>query len=127
MSNLFAVHFWFNQRPEPLAQGSERILIGFIILCLVCSVAVQLLKKGRNFYRRLYEKLFVFFIFNALIGAVLFLFSLESIPSLSAHFWYLLWAIGLIVWLSLIGFYLKKLPERKKELLKEKEFNKYLP
>lgn len=127
MRNFLSVQFWFNQRPDLLSSGSKTALIIFIILCLVLLIASIILKVRKGFYNRLWGKLISFFISNALIGAVLLFFCQQLIPLLSSRFWFILWGIGMAAWAAFIIAYAKKLPAKKKEVEREKEFKKYLP
>jgi amino acid transporter len=127
MSNLLSPQFWLNQRPDILTAGSRNAVIAVISAFFLLAAASLILKLRKSFYRRLYEKFFHFFISNFLIGAMLFFFSQEMIPLLSSRFWYILWALIMGAWLTFIVKYAKTLPEKKKELEKEKNYKKYLP
>lgn len=127
MGHFFYPQFWFNQRPDLLSAGSRNALIAFICALFLAAIIGFILKRRKDFYRRLYGKLFNFFLSNALIGAILLFFCQEQIPLLSSRFWYLLWVLGLAVWLGFIIKYAKTLPEKKKQSLREQEFKKYLP
>jgi glucan phosphoethanolaminetransferase (alkaline phosphatase superfamily) len=127
MNNLLNVRFWFNSQPEALLPQSSYILIALIALMFVLAVAAWILKSRKGFYRRLWGKLGIFFISNTLIGFVLWFFSEELVPFLSARFWYLLWLAGIIAWLFFLARSVKNLPEKKKELQREEELKKYIP
>ena len=62
-----------------------------------------------------------------MIGLLLTFFNYEMVPFLSARFWLLLWAAGMVVWLAFIIGLVVKIPQRKVLLEKEKEFKKYVP
>jgi hypothetical protein len=127
MNNFLSAQLWFNQRPDILSSGSKIILISFIAFCFFSSIIAIILKLKKGFYGRFWEKLFYFFISNFFIGAALYFFCQQMIPLLSSRFWYLLWGAGMAVWISFIILYLKGLPAKKKELIKEREYKKYLP
>jgi hypothetical protein len=127
MKNLLSTHFWFNNQPGPLLPSSSKIFIALIIILFVLAATAYFIKSKGGFYRQLYGKLGSFIISNGLIGLVLFFFSAEQIPLLSARFWLLLWVIGALTWFFFIVRYAKSLPKKKKELEKEREFEKYIP
>lgn len=127
MSHFFSAQFWFNQRPDLLSSGSKTVLIGFIVFCLVFLIIAIFFRFKKGFYGRFWGKLISFFVSNALIGAVLFFFCQQLIPLLSSRFWFILWTVGMIFWLTLIALYVKKLPAKKEELAKERELKKYIP
>lgn len=127
MSHLFSAQFWFNQRPDLLSSGSKTVLISFIVFCLVSLIIAIFFKLKKDFYSRFWGKLISFFVSNALIGAVLLFFCQQLIPLLSSRFWFILWGIGIIFWLTFIILYVKEFPAKKKESVKERELKKYIP
>jgi hypothetical protein len=127
MHNLLTTNFWFNNQPGALLSSSSKIFIALIILFFALAAAAYFLKSRKGFYSRLWGKFGNFFVSHSLIGFVLWFFSTEQIPLLSARFWLLIWLVGAGVWLFFILRYSKTLPEKKRELQKEKEFQKYIP
>jgi hypothetical protein len=127
MNALFSSSFWLNRSPGMFSSMSGKLLIGVIILSVLLAIASLILKNKKSFYRSLWGKIFALFITNALIGGVLYFFRQQIIPFLSSRIWLGLWALGMIAWAGLIIYYAKKLPDKKKQLDKEKEFKKYLP
>jgi hypothetical protein len=127
MSNLLTSQFWLNQTPDLLIPAMEYLLLGLIFFFLIASIACFVLKNRGGFYALLWKKLLNFFVFNAIVGAILFFFNQETVPFLSARIWFIFWAIGLIVWGIFIVVYAQQLPAKKKSMDKEKEYKKYLP
>jgi amino acid transporter len=106
----------------------KNILIGTIITFFILAIVCFFLKKDKKgLYLKLWNKLFNFFTTNVFIGIVLFFFNKELIPFFSARFWYVLWAIGMVVWIGFIIKYLKSLPEKRKQMKETKEYKKYIP
>ena len=64
---------------------------------------------------------------NFFVGLILLFFSHELIPFLSARFWFLLWGLGIAVWLVFIFKALVAIPKKKKQIEKEREYKKYIP
>ncbi len=125
--NLFNPAFWFNQRPELLIPFWRNSLIASLILFLILAIFAFLFKKKGGLYSKLWERLFNLSSTSLFIGLALLFFNDQMIPVLSARFWYLLWAIGLIIWSYFIIRYATTLPNKKKDLEKKREFEKYLP
>ncbi|HTX87091.1 MAG TPA: hypothetical protein VMC41_03425 [Candidatus Nanoarchaeia archaeon] len=127
MSNLLTVQFWFNQSPGPLINSSRYILLGSIGFFILAALIAFFLKKRRDFYQPFWGKLMISFIANAIIGVLLYFFSQQMIPFLSARLWFLLWGIGFAAWMILIIAYVKQLPAKRKKFLAEREYQKYIP
>ena len=128
MSNLLSYKFWLNLRPGSLLAIYQNIFIGFIAILIIAFFVFWILKsKKQGLYIKIWNRLFSFSLGNAIIGLVLLFLNYELIPFLSARFWFLLWGAGMIVWLVFIFKALVKIPERKKQIEKEKEYKKYIP
>ncbi len=129
MNNLLSLKFWFNLRPEALTPIHQKIFIflvvGLIILTIVFGF-IQIRNKN-NLYARFWRSLYYFCLTNAIIGLALLFFTYELVPFLSTRFLFLLWGAGIITWIVFIVRILIKIPGRKRELEKEKEFRKYVP
>jgi drug/metabolite transporter (DMT)-like permease len=127
MKNLFTAQFWFNQQPGSFIPSTQNIILIIIAIFAAMAVAAYFLSKKKWFYKPLFQKLFSFFVCNAIVFALLDFFAEEYVPFLSARFWILLWAVAMIVWLSFIFAYAKKFPAKKEQLVREQEYKKYLP
>ena len=129
MGNFLTWNFWFSLRPGVFASGSLRMMLGFICLLIILTIAAGVVKRrwAKSLYANFWSGLFTFFWTNAMIGLLLTFFNYEMVPFLSARFWLLLWAAGMVVWLAFIIGLVVKIPQRKVLLEKEKEFKKYVP
>ena len=128
MGNLLTIHFWFNMAPGSLIQGTFIFIIVFLISLFIAAVVFKILKnRKRNLYNKIWNKLHFFSLSNLIIGLILLFFSYEMLPFLSMRFWFLLWAIGMIVWLVFIFKVLNEIPKVKAKMDKEDEYKKYLP
>ena len=129
MGNFLTWNFWFSLRPGAFAGSSLKIILGFIFLLIVLSIAGGIIKKrwAKSLYSSFWNSLYAFFLTNAIIGLMLTFFNYEMVPFLSARFWLLLWAVGMLVWLFFIYKIVIKIPGKKARLEKEKEFKKYIP
>ena len=129
MNNLLSLEFWLNFKPGALAPTNQKIFIAFVVSLIILTITfgfIQIRNK-KNLYARFWRSLYYFCLTNAIIGLVLLFFTYELVPFLSARFLFLLWGAGIIVWLVFIVRILIKIPGRKKELEKKKEFKKYVP
>lgn len=129
MGNFLTWNFWFSARPGALIGSSLQIVLGFIILLIILSIISGVIRKrwSKGLYSSFWSGLHTFFWVDAVIGLLLTFFNYEMVPFLSARFWFLLWVIGMLVWLFFIYRIAVKIPEKKARLEKEKEFNKYIP
>lgn len=129
MSNLLDLKFWFNLRAVPLTPFFNKALIGFTILSLLMFIVVKLLnKRNKNIlYNKIFLTLANFSLTNLFVGVFLMFFNYEMVPFLSSRFWFLLWAIGILVWLYFIIKKLLSIPRISKQIEVNKEFKKYIP
>lgn len=127
MNNLLSPVFWFNQRPGLLIPLWRNTLLASIAIFFILAVVAFLLKKRGGVYARLWERIFSFSSANTFVVLLLFFFNSEMIPVLSSRFWYVLWVIGAVIWAFFIIKYALSLPIKKKEIEKQREFEKYLP
>ncbi|MEK7203042.1 MAG: hypothetical protein AAB653_01880 [Patescibacteria group bacterium] len=129
MSNLLSWNFWFNLRPGALTLLPQKIFLIFVIALIFFTALFSYIKavKNKGLYVKLWGKLYFFSLVNSIIGLLMMFFNYEMAPFLTMRFWYLLWFIGSVVWLFYIIKEIMKIPEKKQQLKKEKEFKKYIP
>lgn len=129
IKNFLSPYYWFNLSPRPFADLTLKIILGFILLLLVLTAVASAVKKkwARSLYAGFWKSLYYFFLANFIIGLFLTFFNYEMVPFLSARFWFLLWGIGIIIWLAFLYKIIAIIPQKKAFLEKEKEFKKYLP
>jgi O-antigen/teichoic acid export membrane protein len=122
------VDFWFNTRPAGLIGSSAWVLSAFLVLLLAMAIFFNIIKnRKRNFYNKIWNRLALFSTTNFIVGMFLLFFTYETIPFLSMRFWFLLWGLGMLVWLIFIFKVLKEIPKIKEEMAKEAEYKKYIP
>jgi len=129
MGNLLTVQFWLNIRPGVLSPNLQTAFIMFIGLSLLLTVIFWYIRKQqkKSLYNRIYKKLYSLNLMNLVVGVIFLFFTIELIPLLSARFWFLIWGIGILVWLFFIGQAVFKIPIIKKDLAKEELYKKYIP
>lgn len=129
MENLLSIKFWINIRPGALSPVFGDILIGIIILLLATGIIISFIKKSRKYkaYNSFLSSLIVFSFSNTAIGSIVWFFTYEMIPLLSARFWFIFWGAGMAVWLYFIFKMISKVSEKKERIAKEEEYKKYIP
>ena len=127
--NLLQPSFWFNLKPIPLLPIYDKVFTGLVVLLGLLLIASFFIKKAyrKNIYGKVLEEAYSFMLTNFGIGLILLFFNYESVPLLSARFWFILWAIEMGIWIYLIIRDVKKIPARKEQFEKEKEYQKYIP
>lgn len=129
MGNFLTWDFWFNIRPGALTAFSLKIVLGFIFLLIILTIASGVIKKrwSKSLYASFWSGLYTFFLTNVILGLLLTFFNYEMVPFLSARFWLIFWVISMLVWQFFICRIAIKIPEKRARLEKEKEFKKYIP
>lgn len=129
MGNFLTWNFWFSVRPGAFTGLSLKIVLGFILLLIILSIISGIIKKRwtKSLYSSFWSSLYIFFLTNAGLGLLLTFFNYEMVPFLSSRFWFLLWAVGMLVWLFFICRIAAKIPDKRARLEKEKEFKRYIP
>lgn len=129
MGNFLTWNFWFNPRPGAFISFSLQAVLVFIFLLVILSIISGIIKKRwfKSLYSSFWGGLYAFFLTNGIIGLLLTFFNYEMVPFLSARFWFLLWVISMLVWLYFIYRVAAKIPAKRAQMEKEKEFRKYIP
>ena len=128
MKKFLDFHFWFNIRPGSLAPNVILALIVLLAVFLAISIISSLPKfKERGLYFKIWRKINLFAISNFVIGLFLLFFAYEALVMLSMRFFFLLWFLGIVVWLGFIIRDFTKIPELREKLKKEAEYKKYIP
>lgn len=131
MSALLNLNFWFNIYPDPLLPKSFRFLELVFLALILLAVAAKIagvVKKSDYLFAIGAKKIAAPFFAMGILGLILLLMDYERAAFFSSRFWYLVWAIGFVVWMI---FVLKKLmrdlPERKRKIDERKKLEKWLP
>lgn len=128
MTNLLNLKFWFKMNPGALAPTSKYVFIALIFTFFIAIFIFWFLKRKKiALHKKLWQKLFSFSFSNFVVALLLYFFAYELIPFFSSRFWFLVWFIGMGIRLFFICKDLKNIPEMKKQLEAEREFNKYIP
>ncbi len=127
MNNLLSLSFWFNLRPPAMLEIFNTLFLVFLALLLILSIIAFYFKKKKSLYKSFWLKFYDFIASNLIIGLFLFFFSWQEAPFLSARFWLVLWLALMFIWTYFLIKHLKKIPKRKEEAEKRKNFDKYIP
>lgn len=127
MSNLLTAKYWFSVNPGALVPTAFNILIGVTVFFFLASVLFLFLKKKKSLYKGVFTSLYNLSITGFIIGLVFLFFHYENLPFFTARFWLAIWVIIMAVWFFYIIKKVRRIPERKEEIEKEKELKKYLP
>lgn len=127
MSNLLTAKYWFSVNPGALMPSAFNILIGVTVFFFLASVVFLFLKKKKSLYRGVFTSSYNLSITGFIIGLVFLFFHYENLPFFTARFWLAIWVIIMAVWFFYIIKKVRRIPERKEEIEKEKELKKYLP
>ena len=128
---LIDPNFWFNLQPHALSPGFDRAFFLFFSILIITGAVSRIVmrhKKSDRHLAKAYRMVSQMLLSMGLLGTAMFFFTYEEIYILGARFWFLLWGIGLVVWIVFIVRYAKKkIPLLRTADLEKNKENKYLP
>ncbi|MCH8049351.1 hypothetical protein IH979_01420 [Patescibacteria group bacterium] len=128
---LLDLNFWFNLQPQALSPTFERfffLAFGSMIIIAAVSRIVARHRKEDRYLLKIYRKLTRMFLTMGIFGMLIFFFNFEELYFFGARFWFLVWGIGLIVWIVMIVRFAKvRVPAMKEEHLRGREEERYMP
>lgn len=128
---LITANFWFARDPAPLLAVNVRLLFGVFALLFVLGVVVRVVARRRKEDRLVTEtfrRIGQLGVTMGLLGLLLFFFAYQEIPFLGMRVWFLLWGVGLFVWIGTVVRYATKIvPAERRRLSARSERSKYLP
>ncbi|MBU0636748.1 MAG: hypothetical protein ABH818_03090 [Patescibacteria group bacterium] len=129
MKNLLTLKFWLNLRPDSLTPLAQKKFLALIVAFIFFTIVFGYIKsrQKKSLYVKLWQNLYYFGLTNSFVSLFLIFFNYELIPFLSARFWYLLWFIGIGIWLFFIVKTILEIPKRRQRLEQEKEYKRYIP
>ena len=128
MHNFLTLQYWFNMRPNALEANAQKIFLVFLLLLFVgCFVFNYLKTKKKGSYLKIWKSLQSFSLTNLIIGLFLLFFAYELVPFLSSRILFLIWGVGMAVWLGFVARKFLEIPKIKEEKSREQEFKKYVP
>lgn len=130
-NQLLSFKYFFTLRPGVLSVETRQLMLIVFGVCLVLFFvfrALAYVKKEQLSLVKLFKKIYIFWLVNALMGFIWLFFRAEAVPLLGARFWILFLFIVDLVWLFyIIKYGVKQMPKEKKEKEEQKLFKKYLP
>jgi len=127
---LLQFDFWFNLEPMALTPTFERFFFIFFGVMVIFGAVARIMarhKKDDRLLLQVYRQIGRMFLTMGVLGLLIFFFTFEEIQFFGARFWFLIWGIGLIVWIVMIILAAKKIPQKREEYAKAKEGDQYLP
>lgn len=123
--------FWFNLQTTALSPGFDKAFFLFFSVIIITGAVARILmrqKKSDRYLAKAYRMTSNMLFTMGLLGMLVFFFTYEEIYLLGARFWFLAWALGVIVWSVLIVRYAKKtIPELRAAAQEKNQENKYIP
>jgi hypothetical protein len=127
MNNFFTLNYWLNIRPGNLEASAQKIFLVFLLILVITSILAFIFKDKKGLYTKVWKSLQSFGLTNLAIGLLLLFFTYEMLPILSTRLLFLMWGVGMLVWIYFIAKKVIEIPKIKEEKAKEKEFSKYIP
>ena len=128
MEKLLSLKYWLNSRPQSLSPAALKYFVAFIAILAISAFIFYLIKtRKKSIYTRNWNKLYVFFITNFILGIMFLFFAYELIPFLSTRILMALWWLSMFTWLTFILRSFLEIPKIKQNKQKEDAFKKYIP
>lgn len=130
---LTDINLWIAIRPLPLSKGFAIALVVFFLLIIIGKIALRIYasKMKRELTKadkKLYDLIQSLLLTMGSLGIMWTFFAYEGIPILAARFWFLLWLLGLIIWIyAILRYYLLEYTNFKVKLAERERLEKYLP
>ena len=128
---MFQLSFWTSLFPHALSPAFETVFFLLFALMMIVGAVVRIVARHRVDDRSLLRtagKVGKMLIIMGLLGMAWFFFTFEETYFFGARFWFLIWSVGLVVWIATIVRYVRvTIPAEKARNKNREEFNKYLP
>jgi len=125
--NLLSIGYWTDLRPRYFTAGTRSFIIAILVALVVLSIVTLIMKRRGGFYKKVFSRLYSFFLANFIVAGFLFFFRFELVPFLSARFWAGIWIIASIIWAISIIKEARRVPEKIKASELDREKSKYIP
>lgn len=127
MNELLTPSYWFTLSP-PNMDGMTGIVVGAVFIALfLAGVALKMLSNRKGKHVQM-ERVGRMLSTMGFLGIVLAFLSYENIRLLGARFWYLVWILGLLIWIGCIVWKMKKeKPAAHDRDVARETIEKYLP
>lgn len=109
---------------------SKAIFIVFVVV-LILGLVSRIVSSKKTSDRHIYElgnRIGIMLCTMGVLGIVLYFFSFENVYLFGARFWYILWIIGLVVWIVyLVRYFRITIPQMRVRDQLHAEQRKYFP
>lgn len=121
--------YWFGLNPGSLIPWAQKGLLFFSIILFGFAIFAKYFEANNisKIPKVVLRRLFSFFITNGIIGLVLLFFTYEHVTFLSSRFWFILWIVGMMLYLYNLNIKTKCSLKRKEQYKKNDERKKYIP
>jgi hypothetical protein len=129
-SRLFSWSYWFSLTPPPMTDTVAWSAFIVFALLVLGGVVLRVLarRKPESPWREIWARTGRASIMMGCLALLLLFFAFERVRLFGSHFWYLLWLVGLLVWLGCVFHYTTHvLPKIKVQEAQARERAKYLP
>ncbi len=128
---FLTLSYWFSLVPGELDSSAQRFFTLIFALVFIVGVVGKIFASNKvqdKLIARVYRKIGSLGITMGIFGFLMLFFFYQEIYLLNARFWFLLWLGVLVVWLwRVVHLARVKIPQIKKTLSEQQEFEKYLP
>ncbi len=133
IAKLTDINLWLSIRPAPLSKGFAIGFLVFFLLIIIGKISIRIYasKMKRQLTKadkKLYDLIQSLLLTMGSLGILWTFFAYEGIPILASRFWFLLWLLGLVIWIYFIArYYLLEYTDFKVKLAEKERLEKYLP
>lgn len=132
MSKYISPSFVFDRYPHEMNLSTLYIIIAVFFTLFLIGIIFALLvsrkKTTDKIIQKLYSKISNWGLWSGIIGLFISFLRYQRAPYLGMRFWLMTWLVFNLIWLAfIIKFFIKDVPQLKKERANKKEFEKYLP
>ena len=127
---FLTLSFWFNLDPLPPTLLASRVVFSGFIVLVIAGLVLRLFRhrSQEKLQRALLARVANLLTTMGLLGFIFFFFLYEQINFFGSHFWFLLWLIGVVVWIvTIVRFARIQVPAMRGQQSRQKERAKYLP
>lgn len=128
---IFRPSFWFDMTPVAMGPFFERFFFVFFALFIIAGAATRIVLKNKEhdkYERIVLERLARLLLTYGSTGYIIYFFTFEEVQFFGSRFWYLVWAIALVVSaVRLVRYVKKEVPLLRHRDQSRVEANKYMP
>lgn len=131
MINLLSPTFWFQIQPPPFLYWTGLIMLVIFSAMIILGVGAKIYGTKANLdklIRRAVERAGTLLLSMGLVGLTMYFISYERVPVLSMRVLYIVWLVGLGLWIWSLYRYVKiEIPSKRSMAAEREKLNKWLP